>query len=206
MPVFVQTYMGYDATQTGYLFLPMALCMMVSAPLGGALIGRVQPRYVIVASTLVAAVGVFLFTGLDARSGPLDVLIPLMVMSLGLGFGMAQRTNIIAAAVPAEEIGSASSVLALVRNISGAFGIALFATVQQNAVESSLLAIAQNSIVNTANPLILAQIVALMELKAQILSYHMVFVISAAILLIGAVLALTLKVNEKKSGVEVFVE
>lgn len=206
MPVFVQTYMGYDATQTGYLFLPMAFCMMLSAPLGGALIGKVQPRYVIAISTLVAAIGVFLFMDLDVRSGPLDVLIPLTVMSLGLGFGMAQRTNIVAVAVPPEEIGSASSVLALVRNISGAFGIALFATVQQNAAESSLLAIAQNSIVNTANPLILGQIAALMELDAQILAYHMVFVISGAILLVGAFVALTLKVKEKKSGVEVFVE
>lgn len=206
LPVFVQTYLGYDATQTGYLFLPMALSMMVAAPIGASLVGKVQPQYVIAVSTLIAAAGVFLFTGLDARSGPLDIVLPLLVMSLGMGFGMAQRTSIIAAAVPAEEIGVASSVLALVRNIAGAFGIALFATVQQESAKNELLAIAQNSIVNTADPLLRTQIIALMELKAQIVSYHTVFIISGCILLLGVVVALTLKVKEKKSGVEVFEE
>jgi len=39
---------------------------------------------------------------------------------------MAQRTNIIATVVPTHEIGMASSVLALARNVAGAFGIAIF--------------------------------------------------------------------------------
>jgi len=206
MPVFAQTYMGYDATQSGYLFLPMAIGMMVAAPIGASLTGRVQPQYVIAASTFIAAGGIMLFNGLDARSGPLDIVLPLMVMSLGMGFGMAQRTNIVASAVPAEEIGVASSILALVRNIAGAFGIALFATVQKNAVESTLMALAQNSIINTHNATILAQIPVLMYLKAQILSYHTVFTVSALILVVGALTALMVKVKEKKSGVEVFVE
>ena len=37
LPIFVQTYLGFDATQTGFLFLPMALTMLVAAPLGAKL-------------------------------------------------------------------------------------------------------------------------------------------------------------------------
>ena len=46
-----------------------------------------------------------------------------------------------------------------------------------------------------------------MELKAQILAYHTVFIVAAAIITAGGIIALfTLNVKEKKSGVEVFIE
>ena len=207
LPVFAQTYLGLDATHTGLLFMPMAFCMLIAAPFGASLIGKVQPKDVIFASTAVAAAGMFLFTGLDPRSTSLDLILPISVMAFGMGFGMAQRTNIIASAVPTEEIGVASSVLALARNIAGAFGIALFATILNETVKGNLLAIAQNSFVYTDNPLIVAQFTTLMTLKAQILAYHTVFMVAAAIVAIGAIVALfTLNVTEKKSGVEVFIE
>jgi len=207
IPVFVQTFLGYDATQTGLMFMPMAAGMMIAAPLGSRLVGKVNPGIVITVSTLVAAVGILMFASLDPRSGPLDIIIPVFIMASGMGFGMAQRTNIIASAVPEEEIGVASSVLALVRNIAGAFGIAIFATILKNATESSLLAISENTVINTHDPIMLQQIAALMVLKAQILGYHTVFIIASLIMFVSAALAFfMIKVKEKKSGVEVFVE
>jgi EmrB/QacA subfamily drug resistance transporter len=68
IPVFAQTFLGYNATETGYLFMPMAAALMIGAPLGGALIGRVQARYVIFASTIVAAMGIYFFSFLDPKS------------------------------------------------------------------------------------------------------------------------------------------
>ncbi len=62
-------------------------------------------------------------------------------MAFGLGFGMAQRTNIIASVVPQSEIGVASSILALVRNIAGAFGIAIFATILNDRTNANVFTI-----------------------------------------------------------------
>jgi EmrB/QacA subfamily drug resistance transporter len=207
IPVFVQTFLGYDATQTGFLFMPMAFGMMLAAPLGAQLVGRVSPNIVLFASTLVAGIGLLMFLSLDPRSGPMDIALPILVLAFGMGFGMSQRTNIIASAIPAEEIGVASSVLALVRNISGAFGIAIFATILNNTAESSVLSIAQNSQLYSYNPLVIQQFVALIILKAEMIAYHTVFIVAAAILILSAVLAyFTIKVKETKSGVEIFVE
>src|SRR5208283_4038934 len=96
IPIFATTYLGYDATQTGYLFMPMAFMLMLAAPIGVMFVGKVEPRYVIAASTLIAAIGVFMFLRLDPRSSALDVIIPVSIMAFGIGFGMSQRTNIIA--------------------------------------------------------------------------------------------------------------
>ncbi len=123
----------------------------------------------------------------------MDVIIPLSVMAFGLGFGMSQRTSIIASAVPTSEIGIASSILALVRNIAGAFGISVFSTILTNSTENHLISITQNSIVNTKNPLILAQVMGLMELKAQIDAFRTVFTVAAAIMFVAlTVLSLAL--------------
>jgi MFS family permease len=127
-------------------------------------------------------------------------------MAFGLGFGMAQRTNIIAAVVPTHEIGIASSILALGRNIAGAFGIAIFATMLQTSTETNVFAIAKNSTYHGTTLQQYQQFIGLITLKAQISSYHAVFFVSALIVFIGGFLILTMQNVDLKSGMRVHVE
>lgn len=186
IPIFAETFLGYNATQTGYLFIPLAVALMVAAPLGGQLIGRVKPSYVIFASTFVAGLGMLMLAAIDPRSTALDLIIPLCVLAFGLGFGMAQRTNLVAVAVPQNDIGEASAVLALVRNISGAFGVAIFSTILNANINANVQSIAQSSILRSASPGAMQQFVALIELKAQVAGYASVFEVAAFVILIGA--------------------
>ena len=55
------------ATQTGYLFIPLAISLMIAAPLGGRLIGKVKPSYVIFVSTFFSGFGIFLLSYIDPR-------------------------------------------------------------------------------------------------------------------------------------------
>ncbi len=206
IPVFAQTFLGYNATESGYLFMPMAVALMLGAPVGGALSGRVQSRYVIFASTIVSAIGIYLFVFLEPKSTALDIIIPLSIMAFGLGFGMAQRTNIVASLVEKSEIGIASSILALVRNISGALGIAIFATVLNNRVGYNILSINNFSTLNSHNPSVIQQYVGLVELKAQVDAFDYVFLIAAILVFIGAFAVLFLKVKNEQTGVTVHVE
>ena len=89
-----------------------------------------------------------MFPFLDPRSTAVDIIIPMCIMPRGLGFGMAQRTNIVAVVVPQSEIGEASAILALVRNISGAFGVAIFSTLLDSITNANVLRISQSSILN----------------------------------------------------------
>ena len=202
IPVFAQTFLGYSATETGYLFMPLAFAMVIAAQFGSRLVGKVESRYVIFASTLIAALGLYLFAGIDARSTAWDIIYPLTIMAFGLGFGMAQRTSAIASAVPEKEIGIASSVLALVRNIAGAFGIAVFATILNNSIESHVISLSQGTIINVHTPLVYSQVVPLLILKAQINAYSTVFLVSAAVVLVGAFIALLVK-TKKEDDVEI---
>ena len=198
IPVFVQTFLGYNATQTGYLFIPMAFFMMLAAQIGGRLVGKVKFHKVVFVSTLIASIGLYMFTFfIDPRASAWAIMFPLSVMAFGIGLGMAQRTNAIAAAVPEHEIGVASSVLALARNIAGAFGIAIFSTILTNTINSNVLKVAQNTVIYQLNPATYQQAVALVILKAQISAYATVFEISALIVFIGAIVSWFVRINNE---------
>ena len=187
IPIFAQTFLGYDATQSGLLFIPMGLCIPISAiVLGRTLLAKFPARSVIFWGTLGAAVSFYFLSWIDPRSGAWAIIWPLSLMALFMGSGMAQRTNLIAAAVPPSEIGVASSILALVRNIGGAVGIAVFGTLIQTFTEKNVIAISQNSIINATTPSEHATAVALISLKAQVLAYSDVYIIAAVVVGLGA--------------------
>jgi len=205
LPIFAETFLGYNATQTGYLFIPMAAAMMLAAPFGGRLIGKVKPSYVIAGSTFVAGIGLFLFSYIDPRSTAIDLIIPLMVMAFGMGFGMAQRTNIIAVVVPKDEIGEASAVLALVRNISGAFGVAIFSTILDNVINANVFSIARQSILNGSGMRLMQQFTSLIILKAQVAGYATVFQIASGIVFVGAFAAFFINVPKEVVAEQVMI-
>ncbi len=200
IPIFAQTFLGYSSTQSGFLFMPMAAAMLLASPIGGSLVGRVKASYVIAFSTFVAALGLYLFAVfIDVRATAIDIMFPLFVMAFGLGFGMAQRTAAVASIVPSEEMGVASSLLALARNIAGAFGIALFGTILNYSTESNVLSIASHShIAQGASQAAVQAYVALIELKAQVDSYHTIFLAGMSIMIVGGISAFWLNLPEKK--------
>jgi EmrB/QacA subfamily drug resistance transporter len=206
IPIFAQTFLGYTATESGYLFMPMAAAIMLAAPLGGALMGKVESRYIIFASTVVASIGVFFFTFLDPKSSIWAITIPMFVMAFGMGFGMAQRTNVIASVVDKNEIGIASSILALARNVAGAFGIAIFSTILSNRIKHNVLEINSLSTLNSINPIDIKKYIMLVELKANIDAYDYVFLVAALIIFFGSFFVLSMKFKKEVTDVEVHVE
>jgi DHA2 family multidrug resistance protein len=206
IPIFAQTFLGYTATQSGYLFMPMAFFMLLAAPLGGSLIGKIKSKYVIAASTLIAGFGLYFFTNLNVGSTAWGIIIPLSIMAFGMGVGMAQRTNIVASLVPAAEIGVASSILALVRNISGAFGIAVFSTILTDATNSNVIKYGQYSVLKGLSAIKYQQFIELIILKSQISAYHTVFITAAVVLLLGSISALWLNVKNENKDVKIMIE
>lgn len=198
IPIFVQTFLGYDATQTGYLFLPLALTMMVFSPLGAQLSSRVAPRWSVSFGMLVSTIGFFL---LSHRVDPLvkggDFIFPLFLFAAGLGLGMAPLTNAVTSSVPSREVGVASGILNLTRNISGAIGIAFFGTLLTNQINSNVGEISANTIINSSLPVFQKIVPGLVVLKAQIASYSFVFLVASLVMLAGAFAALSLSETSK---------
>ncbi|HEV3245306.1 MAG TPA: DHA2 family efflux MFS transporter permease subunit, partial [Candidatus Paceibacterota bacterium] len=157
LPVFTQTFLGYNAIQTGLLFVPMGLSLPIFAPLGARLANTFDPRYTVSFGMAVAALSFFMLRNLDPAMTFFDFVIPLSLFGAGLGLGMAPLTTAATTAVPLNEVGMSSGLLNLTRNIGGAFGIAIFGTVLVNATNADVLAVAQHSVIRSVSPQAIAE-------------------------------------------------
>lgn len=197
IPLFAQTYLGYSVTKTGLIFIPMAVAIGIAAQIGGRLSAKVQPRYLTAFGMFLAAFAMYLFAGIDIRWGAWDIIWRLFIMAFGLGLGLAPLTQAATSTVPLYEVGVASSVLALARNVSGAFGTAIFATILTNSVTSNLLNIQKYSTINITSPALIQQIYALMGIKANIDAYAAVFHWAVIFMVVGACAALFVRENKE---------
>lgn len=202
LPVFTQTFLGYNATQTGYLFVPMALALPIFAPLGARLAITFHPRYTVSVGMFVGALGLYLMHSLDPAMTSVDFVLPLVLFGAGLGLGMAPLTNASTTAVPLHQVGMSSGLLNLTRNVGGAFGIALFGTLLTNATNANVLSVALNSQVHSTSPAVLAAGAHLIIMKAYLLAYGTVFEFAALAMFIGGLVALFL-LRQSGTGEEV---
>ena len=190
LPIFAQNFLGYSVTKSGYLFIPMAVCLMFAAQMGARLARRFPARFVVASGMFFSTLMLLTFIGIDIKWTFWDITWRLGLFAAGLGIGLAPLTQAVTSSVPLQEVGIASSILALARNLAGAFGVAIFATILSNSTTASLIAIQTHSIINTTNPQLLATIPGLMITKANILAFSTVFRTAAIFTTLGAIAAL----------------
>lgn len=129
LPLFMQELLGFPAVTAGEWNTPRGLATMAFMPLAGILISRRwDMRGMLFFGTLTAAAGLFGFSLLDLSAGPLNFVLPEAVMGLGFSFIFVPLATITVDPIPAEQMGYATSIIALMRNIGGGLGISAVTT------------------------------------------------------------------------------
>ena len=130
LPRWFQVVSGASATQSGYEILALLGGLIISATLSGQLVARTG-RYKTLAlgATVLLAFGLFLLSNLRADT-PLPMLwLWMFVTGLGVGPIFSIFTLIVQGAVPARQIGTATSNLTLFQQVGGSVGLAIAGTV-----------------------------------------------------------------------------
>lgn len=139
LPVYLQVVKGADPATAGLHMTPMMLGTLVTSIGSGRLIVRMG-RYKMfpVTGMAIVTVALFLLSTLTAASS--IWLCSGYMLLLGLGLGMVMQVLVLAAqnAVPYEQLGVATSGVALFRSIGGSFGVALFGGIFAYALQSYL--------------------------------------------------------------------
>lgn len=133
MTIFLQSILGYSAIKAGLTTAPVAVTIMVVAPLSGRLSDRIGSRWLLLAGLSLATAGLLLLVQLtDLSATPWTLMPGFIVMGLGMGMTFPAMTNAVMLEVPPRIAGSASGVLNTVRNIGQVIGIAILGTVLQS--------------------------------------------------------------------------
>ena len=128
IPNFAQSMLGYTALQAGMLQVPSSLITGAMFPIVGAMVGKVDARYMVVSGLVFLSLSCWLLLPINLAWGWNDF----MASSLARGFGLVlvflPLTMAAVGDCPTEDIQTASSLLSLVRTLGGSVGIALLAT------------------------------------------------------------------------------
>jgi EmrB/QacA subfamily drug resistance transporter len=124
--LFVQQLDDYSAFRAGLMLVPISLVMFVLSPRVGRLSMRLGPRFFMGVGPLIAAAGVLALV----RLGPgftywWELLLPLLVFSVGLSMTVAPLTATVLADVDESDAGKASGVNNAVARVAGLLGIAV---------------------------------------------------------------------------------
>jgi len=128
LPLFLQTMMGYSATMAGMVMAPGGIASVIVMPIVGGYIQRRSGRGFILAGLLLGAVSLFLMRGFTLQASFWDFMWPRVMLGAALGMIFPPLTRATLASIPRVEMGNATGMYNLLRNIGGSVGIALSAT------------------------------------------------------------------------------
>jgi EmrB/QacA subfamily drug resistance transporter len=126
MAQFQQTTLGQSPLQAGLRLIPWTGTVFIVTPIAGALVDRIGERPLIVGGLLMQAIGLA-WVALLARTGlPFAQMIPpLIVAGVGISMSIPAAQNAVMNAVAPDEIGKASGTFSTMRQLGGAFGLAI---------------------------------------------------------------------------------
>ncbi|MBC7517434.1 MAG: DHA2 family efflux MFS transporter permease subunit [Microbacteriaceae bacterium] len=139
LPLWLQNVLGYDALQTGFVLLALALGSFVASGLLGAFGNKTSPETIVRVGILAEIIGVAgLGIVITAEATWLVVVPFLFVYGIGVGLATAQLTGVVLKDVPVAQSGQGSGTSSTARQIGAALGIAVLGTVLFTAVDASL--------------------------------------------------------------------
>jgi len=128
LPLFLQTLVNYPALQSGLALSPRGLVSIPAMLTCGLLLTRVDARVIIGLGFLLLSYSCFEFGHFTLQVSTAAVLWPTILNGIAIGMIFVPLTTITMARLPKEEIGNATGIFNLMRNIGGSVGIALIAT------------------------------------------------------------------------------
>ncbi|MGO9148973.1 MAG: DHA2 family efflux MFS transporter permease subunit [Acidimicrobiales bacterium] len=127
---FLQFDLGYSPLQAGLRILPIAVVLVVSAPLSPVLARFVGMKFTVAAGLAAIAGGMWQVSAASSASTTYGAVVPgMLLIGLGAGLLLPTATNSVVGSVPQGDsgIGSASNAVAL--QVGGALGVAVFGSV-----------------------------------------------------------------------------
>lgn len=121
---FLQRFLGFSPPEAGLVMLPPALTIMVLTPVAFLLATKIGPRPAIGAGMALMGVGMVLFSTLKIGDGYADLMPGVLLVGVGAALAMPLVMYVLKA-VPEKRAGVASGVINVIREASGAFGIAI---------------------------------------------------------------------------------
>jgi EmrB/QacA subfamily drug resistance transporter len=172
--LYLQNILGYSPLETGFAFLPVTAGIIIGATAAQQLIPHAGVRPVMLSGLALAAAGLGLLAATTKVGGDyMGVLGGLLAMAIGMGATFVPMTLVATTNVEADDAGLASGIFNTSQQIGGALGLAVLSTLAASRTSDLLAG-------GASRP------------EALVEGFQLAFVVSAAMLAVGAALTAVL--------------
>ena len=129
LPLFYQELLGYTASAAGWAVSPRGIGAILAMPIIGILTSKLDNRWLIASGFVMFGVSSLRFGQANLDISQWSFLWAIILSGFGAGFIFVPLSTTAVAGLPNEEIGNASGLYNLFRNVGGSVGIAIVNTI-----------------------------------------------------------------------------
>jgi DHA2 family multidrug resistance protein len=129
LPIYLQTLMGYTSFLSGLVLGPGGIATMIAMPIAGRLVTKMNPKALLALGIIIASYSVHLMAQFNLQASFEAILWPRVVLGIGMGFLFIPLNTLAMSRIPNEQMGNATAIFNLLRNLGGSFGVAFVTTI-----------------------------------------------------------------------------
>lgn len=203
---------GYSPTEAGLLTIPLMFGVLVSSTVAGRLVsktGKVKPY--IITGVVILTLGFLGLSTIDHETSLVLVSIGMLAVGVGVGMSMQNLVLVLQNTVPLSELGAASGAITFFRSLGGTIGVSVLGAVLANQVATKITAgltklgvdpAASSSGGSTLNVAAMPPEIREIVRAAYGDATGHIFLISAAISVVGVIAALFLTPTKLRDSVD----
>jgi len=129
LPLFYQELLGYTASAAGWAVSPRGIGAIIAMPIIGILTSKLDNRLLIASGFLMFGISSLRFGQADLQISQWSFLWAIILSGFGTGFVFVPLSTTAFVGLANEEVGNASGLYNLFRNVGGSVGIAIVNTI-----------------------------------------------------------------------------
>jgi DHA2 family multidrug resistance protein len=128
LPIYLQTLMGYTSFLAGLVLGPGGIATLIAMPIAGRLVTKMNPKAILAFGIIVAAYSTYLMSQFSLLADFNTIIWPRVLLGVGMGFMFIPLTTLTMSGIRKEDMGNATAIYNLLRNLGGSFGVAFVTT------------------------------------------------------------------------------
>jgi DHA2 family multidrug resistance protein len=199
LPLWLQQFMGYTATDAGMIMAPVGLLAMVLSPIVGKTVNQVDPRKYATLAFIVFGLVLWMRSRFSTQADFATIMVPTIIQGVAMAFFFIPLMTITLSGLEPDRIPAASGLTNFVRITAGAMGTSITTTLWENRAALHHAHLAES--VSAGSPVVqmplsglaasgltqeqaLAQMNRLVDQQAFMLAANDIFYLSAALFLV----------------------
>ncbi len=129
LPFYLEHVEGYKIQQIGLMLATFPVMLGVLSPISGSLSDKLGTRPIAAIGLLVAGLACLGLSTMDDNTSTLGFVVRLTILGGGIGIFQSPNNSAVMGAVPKDQLGIASGLLATTRNVGQSMGVPILGTV-----------------------------------------------------------------------------